>query len=192
MSSVLYYSRMCENCNNLLGVLAKSQAKNDMHFVCVDKRERSPEGKLFVIMSNGARLPMPPNVTKVPALLLLNKGNRALFGNEIMDFLRPMEQRTNEIAQGGNGEPTAYAFGDAGVSGVASDQYSFLDQTAQSMTAKGDGGMRQLHSYATVSTTDNIETPPDMYAPDRIGEGALEDIQSRRNQQFGAHPPAPT
>lgn len=181
---------MCENCSNLLAVLAKSPAKNDMHFVCVDKRERDPDGKLVVIMSNGARLPLPPNVTKVPALLLLNKGNRALFGDEIMSFLRPIERRANEVAQGGNGEPTAYAFGDAGAFGVASDQYSFLDQNAESMTAKGDGGMRQLHSYATVDTRDNIETPPDTYAPDRIGEGALEDIQTRRNQEFGAHPPA--
>lgn len=184
MSSVLYYSRMCENCNSLLGVLSKSQAKNDMHFVCVDKRERGPDGKISIIMSNGARLPMPPNVSKVPALLLLNKGNHALFGNEIIEYLRPIEQRANVVAQGGNGEPSAFAFGDGAGYGVASDQYSYLDQTPESMCAKGDGGMRQLHSYATVDRMDNIETPPDTYTSERLGEGAMEDIQNRRNQQM--------
>ena len=185
MSSVLYYSSMCQHSTQLLGILAKSSARKDMHFVSVDKRERTAEGKVNVIMSNGSRLPLPPNVTKVPALLLLNRGSQVLFGSDILEYIRPIDANANAVAQRGNGEPMAFALGDGGSGfGVASDQYSFLDQSAQSMTAKGDGGMRQLHSYATIDAMDTIETPPDTYKADTIGEGALEQIQSTRNNQF--------
>ena len=42
-----------------------------------------------------------------------------------------------------------------------SDQYSFLDQSVEDLGTKGNGGLRQIHNFATINTFDNIETPPD-------------------------------
>ena len=43
MSSILYYSNYCEKCKDLLRLIGKSDLKNDMHFVCIDKRFRDPQ-----------------------------------------------------------------------------------------------------------------------------------------------------
>ena len=134
-------------------------------------------------MSNGSHLPLPENVTGVPAMLLLNKGNHVVYGDEILSILRPIEEERNSIANRGNGEPSCYAFGDSGLCGVASDQYSYLDQDATSMSAKGDGGLRQMHSYATINMRDNIDTPVDNYTPDKVGSVDMEQLNQSRNAQ---------
>jgi hypothetical protein len=43
--------------------------------------------------------------------------------------------------------------------GVASDTYSFWDQSSEEMLAKGNGGMRQMYNYSTIdySNTGKIE-----------------------------------
>ena len=68
--------------------------------------------------------------------------------------------------------------------GVASDNYSFLDQDATSLSAKGDGGLRQQHHYATLDYDSSIETPPDNYQPDKIGQVTMEQLQSTRNNDI--------
>ncbi len=182
MSSVLYYSNHCSNSKALLNYLSKTSVKNDIHFVCIDQRIKK-NNRIYIVMSNGSHLPLPENVTGVPALLLLNKGNRVAYGEEILSILRPIEEERNTIANRGNGEPSSYAFGDSGLYGVASDQYSFLDQDASSMSAKGDGGLRQMHSYATIDMRDNIDTPVDNYVPDKIGSVDMEQLNQNRNAQ---------
>ena len=42
-----------------------------------------------------------------------------------------------------------------------SDNYSFLDQNSDELSAKGDGGLRQMHAFATYNGNDSIETPPE-------------------------------
>ena len=51
-------------------------------------------------------------------------------------------------------EPMAFSLGGGGGFGdVVSDQYSFLDQNAEEMSAKeGNGGMRQMHNYVDINT----------------------------------------
>ena len=38
MSSVLYYSKYCENCKKLLYELGKTKIQKDIHFLSIDKR----------------------------------------------------------------------------------------------------------------------------------------------------------
>ena len=38
MSSVLYYSKYCDNCNKLLYELGKSDISKQIHFLSIDKR----------------------------------------------------------------------------------------------------------------------------------------------------------
>ena len=79
-----------------------------------------------------------------------------------------------------NGEPSAFKF-DLLSSGVVSDNFSYLDQNSDELSAKGSGGLRQLYSYATIDYTDKIETPPDDYIPDKIGEINVKNLEQERN-----------
>jgi len=183
MSSILYYSTYCDNCSKLLQVVARSNSKKEMHFINIDKRTKKSNGATYIILENGQEILLPPTITKVPALLLLNKGHQVLFGNDINKHLEMNNvNQTNPIVKQ-NGEPLAFSLGNVGY-GVASDNYSFLDQDAQSLSAKGDGGMRQQHHYVSLDYMDNIDTPPDTYEPDKIGQVSMEQLEQSRNKDI--------
>jgi len=187
MSSILYYSNYCENSKRLIQKIATSSVKDDMHFICLDKRIKKSNGATYVILENGQELLLPPSITKVPALLLLNRGHHVLFGDEIEKYIEPQQIAKQQVAVGEMGEPSAFVFGgNSGMAGfgVSSDNYSFLDQDVDDMLAKGSGGMRQTHHYAGIEHTDKIETPPEDYKPDTIGEINMDKIQQERNNDI--------
>ena len=185
MSSVLYYSNYCDNCKKLLSVLAQNKLKEEVHFICVDKRVIGHGGATYVILENQQQLILPPTVTKVPALLLLTQGHHVLFGDQIYQHLQPRENNFSERIAGAENDPAAFSMSSCGYGGVASDNFSYLDQSADSMTAKGDGGLRQIHQYATLDYVDKIETPPDDYESNTIGNQGLtmEQIIQKRNSE---------
>ena len=181
MSTILYYSNYCENCKRLLSMISKSPIKDDMHFICIDKRKKGNDGATYIILQNGQDVLLPPTVSKVPALLLLNRGHQVLFEQDIVNYVQPQIETSKKSAVLVNGEPSAYALGGFGSCfGVASDSYSYLDQTSDEMSAKGDGGMRQTHHYASIQYKDNIVTPPDNYSADTIGNISMETLQQQR------------
>ena len=184
MSEVLYYSNYCQHCKNLLVKISRSQKKNDMHFICLDKREKGNDGSTHIIMENGQRLLLPPNVTKVPSILLLNRGNRVIDGlNNIYEYLKPddIERNNNSTMFNGqpNGEPLAYSLSDMGT--IVSDNYSFLDMTSEELSAKGDGGLRMIHNYTKINGNQVIETPPEDYVPNKVGNVDIGKIEAQRN-----------
>jgi len=185
MSTILYYSNYCDNCKKLLGIIGKSPVKEEMHFLCVDNRTKGSNGAIYLVLPNGDNVLLPPTVTAVPALLLLNRGHQVLFGEEIMRYITPQIDAQKKSAVIVNGEPSAFSLGGIGSSfGVASDNYSYLDQTSEDLAAKGNGGMRQQHHYASISYQENIETPPDNYHADTIGNGGItmDQLQQQRAQ----------
>ena len=112
MSCILYYSNYCENCKTLLQNIAKWQEiKNEMHFINIDKRVKKNNGATYIVLENGQDILLPPSITKVPALLLLNRGNQVLFGNDIMLFLQPVKSGHQEKLV--NVEPDAFSFCDS-------------------------------------------------------------------------------
>jgi hypothetical protein len=150
-----------------------------MHFINIDKRIKKNTAT-YIVLENGQEILLPPTVTKVPALLLLNKGHHVLFGSDINKHLEASNViHTNPVVKN-NGEPLAFSMNNCGF-GVTSDNYSFLDQDPQSLSAKGDGGMRQQHHYASLDYTAEFETPPENYTPDKIGQVTLEQLQQKRN-----------
>ena len=183
MSSILYYSNYCDNCSKLLQIISTSNSKSDMHFINIDKRVKRENGATYVVLENGQELLLPPTINKVPALLLLNKGHHVLFGSDINKHLEASNIiKTNPTVKS-NGEPLAFSMNNCGF-GVTSDNYSFLDQDAQSLSAKGDGGMRQQHHYADLDYNGNIDTPPDTYSPDKIGPVSMEKLQQKRTNDI--------
>jgi hypothetical protein len=156
MSSILYYSKYCEVCKNYLQLLSKSNVQKDIHFICIDKRIKDNNNKTYIVLDNGQNIILPDNVTKVPALLLLDKGYQVLYGEKILEFLKPKQQEEVKQATQNNMEPMAFSLGGGGGFGdIVSDQYSFLDQDVDELKADGNGGMRQMHNYVDLNTAFN-------------------------------------
>lgn len=185
MSCIIYYSNHCDKSKAVLTALSKSRVQDDIHFLCIDKRVRAANGSgaWHIVTETGEKVLLPPQVNRVPALLLLNKGHMVLYGEQILQHFQPKNVALNNEATNFNGEPNAFSLGreSMGGFGVASDSYSFLDQSPDELSAKGNGGMRQLYNYATIDVVDKIETPPDNYSPDKVGSVSLEQLQQKRN-----------
>jgi len=153
MSCILYYSKYCEVCKKYLQLLSKSDIQRDIHFICIDKRVKDSNNKTYIILENGQKIILPENITKVPALLLLNQGYQVLYGEQILQHLKPKQQQEIKQATQNNMEPMAFSLGGGGGFGdIVSDQYSFLDQDPDDLKAEGNGGMRQMHNYVDLNT----------------------------------------
>jgi len=153
MSCILYYSKYCDICKKYLQLLSKSDIQKDIHFICIDKRVKDANNKTYIILENGQKIILPENVTKVPALLLLNQGYQVLYGEQILQYLKPRQQQEVRQATQNNMEPMAFSLGGGGGFGdIVSDQYSFLDQNPDELSAEGNGGMRQMHNYVDLNT----------------------------------------
>jgi hypothetical protein len=193
MSSILYYSNFCEHSKKLLQILSKSQVSKDVHFICIDKRVRGEDNKMYIVFENGKRIIMPENITKVPALLLMTQNYKVIYGEAIYDYFKPKQETLTKQVTHNNLEPMAFSFGGGGGSsgssygGIVSDNYSFLDMDADSLTAKGDGGLRQMHSYVTLDYMDQINTPTDEadFKSSKMPEGStIENLQRQREQEI--------
>jgi len=184
MSSILYYSNFCEHSKKLLKVLSKTQVSKGIHFICIDKRVRGPDGKMKIVLENGQQIVMPDNITKVPALLLLNNNFQVLYGDSIYNHLKPAQETVVRQATSNNMEPMAFSLGAGGFGGIASDQYSFLDMDSEELNTKGNGGMRQMHNYVPLNHMDKISTPQDEfdYKKAKIPESmTIEKLQQQRD-----------
>ena len=149
MSCILYYSKYCEICNKYLKILSKNNNQNDMHFICIDKRIKDASNKTYIILENGQQIILPDTVNRVPALLLLGKGYQVLYGEQILEYLKPRQEVQVRQATQNNMEPMAFSLGGGS---IVSDQYSFLDQNPEDLEAKGNGGLRQMHNYVDLNT----------------------------------------
>jgi len=183
MSSILYYSNFCDKSKKILQTLAKSNIKEELHYLCIDKRVKSPTGSWYIVLENGENIIMPPQVNRVPALLLMKQGHQVLYGDQILSHLQPKDTAINMAATNNNGEPSPFSLNNdcIGGFGVASDTFSFWDQSSDDLSAKGNGGMRQLYNYATIDSDIRIDAPKEDYTPDKIGSVSLENLQQKRN-----------
>lgn len=185
MSYVLYYSKYCENCKKILYKVGRDKIKNDIHFLCIDKRKIIKD-KTYIILSDGKELLMPEEITQVPAVLLLNRGNRIIYGSDILDIFNPiLDSKKDGITV----EPLAFSNYEMGTN--LSDNYSYLDQNSDDLSTKGEGGLRQMHSFAICNLKDGIETPPETFVSDKIKSGnvskLLNKLQDERSQEMKLH-----
>ena len=200
---LIYYSNYCESCKKLLAYLGKSEAKQHFHFVCIDKRVKSKDGQLYVILENGQQILLPPSIERVPAMVIL-ASNQVLFGEQIYGHIQssvatppPSSTQYNNASSNTRAaslqtmEPSAFSF--SGGCGVASDHFSFLDMD---LTAKGNGGMRMMHNYVSCndeiyssSNQLSIQTPPNNYSREKIGNIKMEDLMQKRQLEISSVAP---
>jgi hypothetical protein len=186
MSAILYYSNFCEHSKKLLQTLSKTQLSKDIHFICIDKRSKGTDGKTYIILENQQKIVMPENVAKVPALLLLNQSYDVIYGDAIYQHFKPKQEVITKQATSNNMEPMAFSL-NGGMSGVMSDNFSFLDMDSEELNTKGNGGMRQMHNYVPLNYQDTITTPTDEHdykQPKLGGEMTIEKLQEQRNQEL--------
>ena len=194
MSSILYYSNFCEPSKKLLQTVTKTQNAKDIHFICIDKRVKDSNGKIYIILQNDQKIIMPENVTRVPALLLLNQNYKVIYGDEIYQHFRPQQQQQIQKATKNNMEPVTFqdgfnAFGGFG-GGIVSDNFSFLDQSDTDLSVQGGGGMRQMHNYVSLNEANNLSmnlpTDDHDYKSDKLkdGETSVEALQRKREQEL--------
>ena len=90
------------------------------------------------------------------------------------------------MATQNNIEPLAFSLTEMGT--CMSDTYSYWDQSSDELSAKGGGGLRQMHSFVTLNHDDKIYTPEDDYEPDKVGEVDLGKLQEEREKEIKARP----
>lgn len=186
MSSILYYSNFCNHSKNIVQQLSKTTVSKDIHFICIDKRVKDQNNKVFIILENGQRIIMPETVNRVPALLLLNNNYNILYGDNILNHLKPKQELAIQESTNNNMEPSAFSISKTGF-GIVSDQYSFLDMSNEELNAKGSGGLRQMHNYVDLFYSDKITTTPeeaDIKSNKLSGEVTLDSLQKQREQDF--------
>lgn len=193
MSCILYYSKYCENSKKLLQNLSKSNVAKDIHFICIDKRIKETNGKTYILFENGQKMLLPENITKIPALLLLNQNYNVLYGDDIQKYFKPKEEVQVRAATKNNMTPLPQSlepFSGFGGYGVVSDNYSFLDQSDADLGTSGNGGLRQMHNYVTLNDSMNLsmKLPQDdfEYKTDKLKEGemSVEALQRRREEEL--------
>ena len=186
MSSILYYSNFCNHSKNIVQQLSKTTVSKDIHFICIDKRVKDENNKVYIILENGQRIIMPETLNRVPALLLLNNNYTILYGDNILNYLKPKQEMAIQESTNNNMEPSAFSISKTGF-GIVSDQYSFLDMSNEELNAKGSGGLRQMHNYVDLFYSDKITTTPeesDIKSNKLSGEITLDSLQKQREQDF--------
>jgi hypothetical protein len=175
---ICYYSNYCDPSKQLLQKIAKTKLQREIHFLCIDRRTRDSKGNTLLVLDKEQVL-LPPSVTRVPALYLM-ESKKVLFGDDISSFLLPKEVEITHQATNGNGEPECYSLSQMS---RISDSYSFWDQSADDLSAKGSGGMRQLHRFSPLEEQYSIHTPVEDFVPDKVGKTGktLEEYKAERD-----------
>jgi hypothetical protein len=178
---ILYYSNHCNNCKELLKELSGSEISKAIHFLCIDSRVQE-NGNTYLVLPNGKRMILPPNIVRVPTLLSIQENGRLVSGMEIKQYLKSRITESVKVATQEQMEPSAFSFS-GGISSIVSDNYSFLDMDASDLSAEGNGGMRQLHSYVSVNDMAAISAPSESQGTRQENSSKMPSVENLRQQR---------
>ena len=193
----LYYSNNCKHSQRVLQFLVKGNLAEKINFLCIDKRRRDPNNnQMYIILENGQRVVMPPNVNSVPALLLVKHSYRVILGDDIIQHFQTaasVETKKRIMREPIDPVGSSIMLSTGGMN-IVSEPYTMYNLTPDELSAKGSSGRRQMYNY--VSANDeiiSINTPPDAYQPDKISQSVtidtlqqkrIDEIQSQHKNQF--------
>jgi len=169
---VLYYSNNCKFCQKLLAHLAKIGVLEKYNFICIDRRSIDPNTRqVSITLDRGVKASLPPNVSRVPTLLLVNQKFTAVIGDDIYTYVNAnVKQDPNNLAVQNGGEPIGYILSpSSGGVNIISETYTMYNAPPEELSAKGTGGTRQMHNYVPVNRDPAaIQTPTDEFAADTV------------------------
>jgi len=182
----LYYSNHCKHSQRVIQFLVKGNLAEKLNFICIDRRAVDPlNNQLHIILENGQKVPMPPNIQRVPALMLIRKNYQVIVGEDIIKHFHPMIEKQMNTVPDYQGEPLGVGDGlmnsNRGVN-IVSEPYTFYSLTPDELSAKGTGGRRQMYNYVSANHEIlTIHTPPDNYQPDKVSSNVtLDTLQQKR------------
>jgi hypothetical protein len=185
---ILYYSNYCKHSQSIIQTLVKSNLIDKISCICIDKRSRDPtNGQVYVTLENGGKVVMPPNVHSVPSLLLVKEQYRIILGDDIIKHLHPEMKNNMSRNQPTQSEPSGYFLGTSvGGTNIVSERFTSYSMTPDELSAKGNGGSRELYNYTSVTNDMNlINTPPDNYRPDKVSNDVtLDTLQQKRMDEI--------
>ena len=185
----LYYSNYCKHSQRVLHFIVKGNLSDKLNFLCIDKREKDVNNnQTYILLENGKRVVMPPNIQSVPALLLVKHGYRVLLGDDIIQhFQGAANLETKKKMMNQHIEPVGTSLGSGYVS---SEQYKSFHLTPDELSTKGNGGRRQLYNYVSANEEIiSIQTPPDTYQADKIDQDVTVDkLQQTRMDEIQTKP----
>jgi len=188
----LYYSNYCKHSQRILQFLVKGNLVDKINFMCIDKREQNDKNnQIYIILEDGKRVVMPPNIQSVPSLLLVQQKYKVILGDDIIQYYQVSantDTKKQQLMQQVEPIGTSLMQSSGGMN-IISEQYTNYDLTPDELSAKGNSGRRQLYNY--VSAHDDvhaIQTPPDTYQPDKIDkEMTVNTLQQRRTNEIGSN-----
>jgi hypothetical protein len=186
---ILYYSNNCGHCQNLLAHLAKNGLIDKYNFINIDRRTIDPyTNQIHVMLDRGTKVSLPPNVTRVPTLVLVNNKQQTVVGEDIYAYLEPAVARGHKIAVGENGEPSGFVLAtSSGGVNIVSETFTMYDASPEELLAKGIGTMRQMHNYAPANKEIGyIQTPTEESSVSGRRENRPNDVTMTDNGNPGA------
>jgi len=174
--NIFYYSNFCPHSQKVLQFLVRANLTNELTFVCIDKRGRDPNtNQMFIIMENGDKILMPPNIHSVPAVLMTANNYKVIYGEEIIKHYEPSIVNDKMMATNFNGEPSGFSLGG-----------SFLDnKSSMGISLNSTYNGRQM-----------INTPPPENGNNKIKDGdtamtnQMEEIRKAQDAQLGIGAPS--
>jgi hypothetical protein len=181
---ILYYSNYCKHSQKTLQVLVKGNVTDKISFICIDKRVVEPStNQTYIVLENGSKVVLPPNIHSVPSLLLVNKNYKVILGDDIIKHYHPEIKNKNDQANKYDGEPSGFLLNASnGGTNIVSEQYTLYDMSPEELSAKGKGNNRQMYNYVSALEEINlIQTPADTYRPDKLSNSVtIDTLQQQR------------
>ena len=183
---MLFFSDFCVHSRELLGTLKKNNHLGRIQLICIDNRYVKDNITILQV-TDTQTMALPPMITRVPTLCIL-PNYEILQGTKIMDYFAPMSKNIDEARKEINIEPNAFSLESEtnGSFGVSSDNFSFWDTATDELSAQGNGGVRQMYTYASASNNGDeseITTPVEEDSNSKITLD-LEQIQQQRNNEI--------
>lgn len=187
---ILFYSNYCKHSSKILQFLVKSNLTKNINCYCIDNRKLNPKTNQTIIYvgedSNRKAVPLPPNIHSVPSLISVKKNYQLILGDDIIQYYEPKVKEQLSSTNFGYGEPMGFSINNlsgSGGSNIVSEQFTFYNASPVELSAKGQGGNRQMYNYVSASQEGSvIPTPPDTYKPDKLsGSVTVESLQQQRN-----------
>ncbi len=186
----LYFSEYCKHSQAILEQLNRLGLQEKFRYISVDKRIVK-NNITYIILPNGQQFPLPPMINRVP-ILLLKPSNEILSGNQILEYIKPQVRNIQEQKTMIYNEPNPFAFGTdgLGMSGVASDTFSFVeshDNPREMQLDGGTAGLRQMYNYVSADggNMNSIQAPQNLETDKRKkAQYSLEDLEKMRDAEF--------
>jgi len=178
----LYFSKYCKHSGKIIEQLNKNGVNDKFIYISIDKRF-TKNNVTYILNPDGSSFPLPPMINRVP-VLLLKPNYEILSGDQILEYIKPQAKNMNEERTLINQEPNPFSLNldMANSFGVSSDNYSFLDTTPDDLSAKGNGGIRQMYNYATIDQEQFIKTPLENDKSVKLNM-TLEQIEQQRKME---------